>query len=306
LSGWPQIRFRLAAVATVALAVTLVARSQDKAAGAGEAPTRPDAIAGAKKEFERIKSVREESRLSTGGLPRFGVPELPAQLPLPVIVPNRKISPVEPKPGNWLVDAMEKQKISSDSGGTDSRPRGRRSRNGLDEESVTNEEFEPRRSGESGHDRKTDQAPTPIVINPLTRFLGEWMTPQDYALLKPGLTQSFDPREGAKNFTSTHTPGSSLTLGGLNDFAFGGQGSAPSVSVASPQRDNPYLDPIKLELPVRMSTGNPGANALPATPAPRVPAATAPSPAQMPPSTKIPEFAKPPPDDRYFKQLKRF
>jgi hypothetical protein len=75
---------------------------------------------------------------------------------------------------------------------------------------------------------------------------------------------------------------------------------------APPTRENPFLPSLKSDSQVP-SSGSPARNRVPppvVLPAPR--AAIAPSPAPLPPAqSTIPDFAKPPSDDKYFKQLNR-
>ena len=118
---------RRAAVAAVAFAFAPEARPQDSnPASPNEARAQPDAIAGAKKDFQSIKSVRDEALLPKSGLPRVSLPELPARSPSPGVVTNPTTPPREAKPGNWLVEAMEKPDTLRNPRGADARSRDRR------------------------------------------------------------------------------------------------------------------------------------------------------------------------------------
>jgi hypothetical protein len=133
--------------------------------------------------------------------------------------------------------------------------------------------------------------------NPLNAFLADWMTPKDYALLKPGLqssgTSTVALPAGPK--VSIAQPGSAL---------FGNQASLLS-SEASPApvtkpTENPYLQALNEPAPVVTVPPTPPANPVPA------PAVAPALPVPPQPQSKIPEFAKPATDNKLFKPLKRF
>ena len=290
---------RIAAAAAFALGWAQM-RAQNPSVDAMASGTAADAIAGAKKDFEAIKSARDAALLPKGGLPRVSLPELPASAPSAGTGMKAKIAPPDPKPGNWLVDAMEKQSSARNSREKDPRSRERRSRlrfceatEGADEQASTH--------------RTGDREPgdTSLVVNPLMSFLGDWMTPQDYALLKPGLTQSFDPAFDARNPAALGTPGIAATLGGVDEFAFGRLPSTPTASVPSALPENPYLQSLQpdfLPAPAGSVSEPVSVSSIPAATSR---SAMSPPPQPIPP-TRIPEFARPPADDKYFKQLKRF
>jgi hypothetical protein len=124
-------------------------------------------------------------------------------------------------------------------------------------------------------------------------------------LLKPGLMQTFDPRPDAKTSSLLAPPGSSLTSGGLNDFALGIATMAQPSTTARQPRENPYLESLKPE-PAGNSLAALKAVTLPPPRVQSVSSTVVSPPTSTPPQTKIPEFAKPAADDKYFKQLKRF
>jgi hypothetical protein len=141
-------------------------------------------------------------------------------------------------------------------------------------------------------------APGQAVPNPLNSFLAEWMTARDYALLKPGLQSS-----GATAASLPTSPG-----------------SEPAVSVilpVTPKREvpaakpgeNPYLEILNEPSPaVAAPPSTVATNANPAVPSPAPPVLLPPVPPTPAPApqSKIPDFAKPATNDKYFKPLKRF
>ena len=233
-------------------------------------------------------------------MPNVILPQLPAASPTVTLGTKQKIAPSDAKSRNWLIDGIEKQDGARNSRGQNSRPRDRDGKSISRDDNPDESEQKVRPSTVS----KEDEAETPAVINPLASFLGDWMTPQDYALLKPGLAQSFDPSVNAKSPTGLSAPGIAGNVGAVTDFAFSGVGS-PQPPVAPPVTgENPYLQSLKpdLSIPSIATRSNVVSPPPMRAPIPMV----APPQSMPPPQTKIPEFAKPPTDDRYFKQLKRF
>ena len=277
----------------------------------------PDAIAEARKEFETIKSVREAALLPESRMPKLGVPELSLPTtPSAVSGPKPKQNPRDPKSSNWLVDAMAKETNTSAGRTPESRSKERKARsNSKNHDDGSRGEgargFEARESAAAGSEReqrdeREEDVTAAVVVNPLNAFLGEWMTPQDYALLKPGLT----PKEGsgvAGNVAGL--PGSlgvTLPGNGLKDLSFGGPVASSNPPPTSP-RENPYLQSLKPDAAVTSTLNRSRPTETSMVPnAPRQAPMVAPTPPVTPPPSKIPEFAKPPTDDRYFKQLKRF
>jgi len=81
--------------------------------------------------------------------------------------------------------------------------------------------------------------------------------------------------------------------------------SEPANFLPPIQRENPYLQSLKSEASVIPTGGRP--TIMPLDPIPRsTPPAIVAPPVPAAPPTKIPDFAKPGSDDKYFKQLKRF
>ncbi len=139
------------------------------------------------------------------------------------------------------------------------------------------------------------------VANPLAGFLNDWMTPQDYALLKPGLAESFETRSDSNK--SPDLPKTAEIRGGIDGLLLGGNASPAMRAPAA--RENPYLESLKVDLPATpaVTTARPSMPIAAPTPA-RAGIVAPPPPASV--ANKIPDFAKPPTDEKYFKPLKRF
>jgi len=300
----------------------------------GPAPAAPgDSITATKREFDSIKALRDPALPASakGTLPNLQVPELHTTTPDAARRAKQKQAEAAAKAkksgtGNWLVDAMEKDaRTQAGDRGSASDGSGRRTRDGRSDaasEDLLETDAEARSllAGDetaSGLEAARDERRTerksveerPNVVNPLTQFLGSWMTPQDYALLRPGLDDS-----GRRN----DVPGGAGGSAGGGGLA-GGESAAqlaflesrPVSPANAPVRENPFLQALELPAsPAGSSLSAPSANftlpemsAAPAS-APLLPATTvAPTPA---PRSTVPDFAKPALEEKYFKQLKRF
>lgn len=307
MSGRVPARLRRAIATALGLGLAVAARTQEKGSAEGGPVASRDAIAEAKSDFDKIKSARDAALLPDGRLPRIAVPELSMPTaPSPTVALQNKIPSREPKPANWLVDAVEKQGSSRDGKGLDSRSRDRRNlANTQSEAELPEADRGARKLAESDESReRRDQRDTPkskpVVFNPLTAYLGDWMTPQDYSLLKPGLGTDPETGTAAKSLAASGAPGVVLPTGGITDFSFG-IANAPAKTFP-PARENPYLQSLKPESPGAMEVKS--VISPPVAIMPRAPVTAAPP--QPVPTPKIPDFARPSEDDRYFKQLKRF
>ena len=265
---------------------------------AAEAPPSPlksrtdsdESLATVKRDFEAIKSAREATGKSSVDLPRLTAPELQTEVRRPAA--PKAPAPVK-KSANWLVDAVEASKPGARGEQTPEENAGALA---FSAETRTENDAGPTQRGKARPtDRKTGQT-TETVVNPLTSFMAGWMTPQDLALLRPGMggptaaesiSRGERPREFAEQSASGVSPGKGSEL-------FATREKAPLVSAAP--RVNPFLESIGSPAIAPM-------RAILPTPS-RAPLAPAVEP--IPAKSKVPEFAKPPEDEKYFKQLKRF
>jgi hypothetical protein len=273
--------------------------SQEKTAGGIAAPA-PDAIAAAKKEFEGIKSARDAALTPKAGLPRASVPELSMPSASPNIgATQKKIGP-EAKSPNWLIEAMEKPERERDLRGKSSGSRDRqRSSDSREERSARTDEA-ARASVRADDD---GEANARAVFNPLTQYLGDWMTPQDYALLRPGL--AVDAGIDLKSVTGFGPLDTVGSVPGAIGLKGGELDLRTSTTTLSAPRENPFLQALSPDVGVTSIPGSTKPVALPPSRSPQ-PATIAPPPPLPSAQSKIPDFARPPTDERYFKQLKRF
>ena len=268
----------------------------------------PDALTRAQRDFDTIKATRNGTLLpARPDVPRVAVPEwqgVPAPTPS---IPLKSPAP-EAKSPTWLIDAMKKETASGESrsAGNDERKRDQRlSTNALSSEHEVSASARATETDSREMRERSDRETTARVINPLERYLGDWMTPQDYSLLKPGIAESLGQRTDVKRETTAFDATS--IAGGLASLAGGASPAAtqsvPGVNSAPLVRENPYLQ--SLSTPPTITIAPPPRAPSPAsvfTP----PATLGTPPVNAPAPARIPDFARPVNDEKYFKQLKRF
>ncbi len=260
-----------------------------------------DSIATAKREFDAVKSLRDFGPQAKGGLPRMSVPEM--QTGASAALPSQKLKTPEgeKRPANWLVDAMAKQSAARSGPGRESETRT------LEQaQERTERREEDLKGGGPANERKERHASN----NPFARFLGDWISPQDYALLKPGLEQSFSSDASGPNGPKVAALGESFALKpttGLESID-GFEPKSQPFGENTPARENPYLQ--ALANPVTAAAVSSLARPVPAmTPPPATSKIGLPAEFQTgvtPPKKHVPDFVRPTTDEKYFKQLKRF
>lgn len=291
----------LAGGALVLCAANDLVAADEKAAPSTVPSPSDDAISVARREFDAVKSARETPGVPKSGLPRMSVPELHPVAPpaSPWTAPKTPASANKNKTENWLVDAMEKSP-----GSRPERERSLSDRERADRLSPKNGDEAIEKRDDAAREQTDERKPATAAANPLAQFLGTWMTPQDYALLKPGIEEAFDPRAAGSSGRVPEAPTSSFALPLLPgaDGMFGSS-AAPQRAAPPAPRENPYLANLTF---------------VPAGPPPALPVVTSvplrnteiktppPLPPPVVPKSPIPDFAKPAADEKYFKQLKRF
>jgi len=299
---------RLLVAGSLFLCATAAASAAAEAATAVESE---DSIAAAKRDFETLREARDRTLQVKGEGPRLTVPELQTAAPAPR-TPRR--SPREEqeellrkkKSANWLVEAMEKTP------GTRS-TQGRRAPE--KPEDLPGSAANP--MAETGlpasHPVEADapaandriEAPPP---NPLAPFLEGWMSPQDYALLKPGLQPASDtagsPGIGSSGAQAGFVGSATEPLSG-SSLMTGTE--RPGFTGPTRPPENPYL-PGLTDGPSPLSGFSPPVQPVAAAIAPLAPVIhSAPSTAPVPPpASKVPDFVRATRDEQYFKPLKRF
>lgn len=304
-------RTPVAAVAALLGACPLPA--QEKSASAPPAETRDatEALLQAQRELALIKAARDGvTAPSKSGAPQLQVPDFSP--PASVSAGVRPRPPAtESKSSNWLVDAMKKEPVVRESrrGGSEEREK-----EWGDAAPLREREKEAASSSRSGRDlvdAKERTTTAARATNPLDRYLGNWMSPQDYALLKPVATESTGQfgdwkRDGGLDVPSGISgtaPGDAPALNGLLPAD---RPDVAGVNAAS-RKENPFLQALNAP-PVPATLPPPVAKAAPASGAPvpapfLAPVSTAPVAAE---AGAIPAFARPSESDKYFKQLRRF
>lgn len=278
-----------------------------------QAPT-DDSIAAAKRDLDSLKKSSNAAAAGSqsNALPPISVPLVKSDDVLepttaatnPPTIDDAKAA--EKKKANWLVDAMMKPKDSRDG----EEKRGRKlSRDPHDDLSADADEKKAdggRRGDDAkGNDDGSDAVKSPTVTNPLAQYMANWMSPQDYALLRhtvdaTHVTES-NPAPPAASLSAPPTADGLTALGGIDADAI----AAPrSNSKPSTPADNPYL--AALALPDATPPPAPPPPAPSVAPSASAPPLFAPPPPPEEQKPTIPDFAKSLEDDKIFKPLKRF
>ncbi len=315
---------------------------------AGPANAGPDPLGAATRELDALRQSRAQgATLPERSLPRFTVPDVKANAgvgPLPASDGSSPRSSNAPRMGhepNWLIEAMTRGRDD------EQRRNGRqgRGRAPLGVESSIREQGDEGRSDRmqshdpSGPRRDVSGRPAeansdvPATENPLDPFLASWMSPADYALLRPGVGTKGAGLSGA---------GDALGVARRADWTelIRGGGSIGQVDARSPsvapgmpggraggEPTNPFLAglegvsrPADTSGPVafgglahgqstadgerRMSAGPASAPLPGGISGPSLPATSDLRPGA--PGRPVPDFAKPKTDEKLFKPLKRF
>ena len=278
----------------------------------------------AKRDLEAAKGSRIKELDGGWRDLREAVPPVPSpSAPVaPTPAPRSEMRPSAEKNGrNWLVEAMERK-----SGPADLKGEGRTERagryalrevnfsesTGREDQSATEETAQDSRTEdrESNTARKRD-----AELNPFARYLKDWVSPQDFALLQSTLAA---PREANANaakpadYVSAQTTdisaATAVTRSSASSLAelFGGRTAGAEVpNGRSRGSENPFLQFLPGE---GASSRNPPASGLPSPATPLVkPAPSVHAPAVVPiPRGAVPDFVRPIADDKLYRQLKRF
>jgi hypothetical protein len=284
------------------------------AAWAGDPPAPAgDSIADAKKDLATIK-VNVGQQDSGAALPTLDMKDVspgPAggRLEVPEArTPDKETSldPAKKKEGtgNWLVDAMDKK--SDRSAGSKAR----------DKDDLLKGDADPLRGDkdastlEETRDKAGPREEAQPVYNPLDSFMGGWVSARDHDLLLPSSRGDGLPLAGLERAHADTLPGLDLGQGGApGEGLFAApEGAAPGDSRAG---SNPYFAALDLssapQAKAFFSPEGPGSNpfGLPDLSSGVSSMGAAAKPADSEHSY-VPDFALPPDDDKYFKQMKRF
>jgi hypothetical protein len=288
-------------------------------ARAGDAPPPPDtdSIAAAKRDFDSIKG---STAPAVGGMalpsidmkdlgPTPGSPLLEAPTPLPTDK-DLSLDPTKKKAGtgNWLVDAMEKNKDGTTKSGKPGddllKDDADLAADGDKEEGRGGKEAQANTEAREGSGPKE----TSHVYNPLDSFMGSWISARDHDLLVPS-TKGDAQTEGDAAKTRPETPGTDvIPAGSLVDMLL----PAPDTAgwTDSKVEANPYIGPTDTDpsTAVKIFSAPEGSGFSPFEPLGPVGGSTSSGVGTAPIDTSrsfVPDFAQPQ-DDPAFKQMKRF
>jgi hypothetical protein len=205
--------------------------------------------------------------------------------------------------GNWLVDAMDKK--SDRSPGSKSR----------DKDDLLKGDLDPLRgdkdaaSLEDSRDKAGPKEQAEPVYNPLDSFMSGWVSARDHDLLLPSAKGDGLPSPGLERTHGDLLPGLDIGPGGAAEGLF----AAPEGAASGDSRagSNPYLAALDLapapQVKAFLSPEGLGSNpfGLPDLSSGVSSMGAAAKPADNERSF-VPDFAQPPDDDKYFKQMKRF
>jgi hypothetical protein len=223
---------------------------------------------------------------------------------LPKPAPKKKTPAellAEKKSANWLVDGVMKKDEKDPKDELDPSDK-TLSELATDSASASSEMPDTKKESTS----KSEPAKNSPKLNPLTRYMASWMTPQDYTLLKsssPAATPASlltrvdgaPSANAASDFASSADPSGALDLMAISKTA--------AVANAAPSA-NPYLQSF---MPPPQNIPNFSAPAAAFTPPPSMDQnVSTPAPGPASGKSRMPDFAKPAADEKYFKQLKRF
>lgn len=308
-------------LAVTVLATCIVAFAAEPAPAEPAPVTRKEtppgeALDAARRDFQTLKATRDPAQQQKAALPKLGMPSMSTG-----VVEPQPIGPLRPEPAtppggkspNWLVDAMNKSEREAAGRHGDRRPD-----RGLEDFRGDPAMLRARERAPAGREDsrlpsvggKSQGVGVDDARNPFSRYLGDWMTPRDYAVLKPALDVPMDSRTGAEGRSPPPLPMSPLPVGITTPDASRG---LPAAKLAAAPRENPYLQappPVaSAAVTPPRTTGNaasPAASFTPGVPVARPAATVAPAAPQPATRSQIPDFLKPARDEKYFKQLKRF
>jgi hypothetical protein len=293
------------------------------ARAADPAPAPADSIAAAKADLAAIRAPQAQNE-ATPVMPSLDMKDISVgpsvQSPdLGAILanPDGELGPDGLKKkkegtGNWLVDAMDKEALDK-KGDHSAAARGKEKDDILKgDPDQTRDGSRLGKDGLPAEDTRAKSASAeaaPPAYNPLDSFMSSWVSAKDHDLLLPASKGDGLAGEVAK---SRSDPLQSLELGPASapsDAAVPGLDAAALADLK--QAPNPYLADLDTPAAAPMRTFS----------APDLPAfgpvdAIEPAPSaavngfeSKPADTShsfIPDFAQPPDDDKYYKQMKRF
>jgi hypothetical protein len=280
---------------------------------AGDAPA--DAIADAKQDLASIKAPAGQQDPSAtlptlqmrdiGAVPAANTPRLPT------LSEREKEDALDPSKskkgtGNWLVDAMEKRADSPKDG------KGR-DRDDLLKGDLGLAKGEEREGlmADSAREKADPKEAAASVYNPLDSFMSGWISAKDHDLLLP--SSKGEGPLGSEGSRARPDPLPGLDLGASSSAVENliSQTDLASLSDSVRSAPNPYLTLLDLSpAPQIRSFAAPEGQGISLPGLSESSLGTSSSGFDARPAdgnrSFIPDFAQPPDDDKYFKQMKRF
>jgi hypothetical protein len=287
------------------------------AARAGDPPPADDSIAAAKRDLAAIKAPAGSQDPSAalpalqmkdiGPMPGASGPQLPNlsdQEKEDALDPSKK----KRSTGNWLVDAMDKK--ADEQKDPKSRYRDKEELLRADQDLLKGDEKDAQ-MGDATREKSDSKEVANSVYNPLDSFMNGWISAKDHDLLLPssrgeGLTGS----EGAKGRAEL-LPGLDLGASSAAVESLISPADVEGLADSAKAGPNPYLALLEFQAApqVRFFSAPDGLGAGITGP-PDISRGLSTSGVDRPPAEAsrsfIPDFAQPPDDDKYFKQMKKF
>jgi hypothetical protein len=261
------------------------------------------------KELKADAAARDASPRSAG--PSLSVPALnvsPANpAPTPSPLPSEAVTK---RSENWLVDGVMKPKPSRiGDPATTEKPAARRNRSEsvsdrgeLEDETAQADGSKSSEARERQSEEEERRERSRTTFDPMARFMADWLTPGDYALLRPAVSGN----ASTSALPGEPAPVASDLSAALESWSTGGAGGIGDPKVPLPgakPADNPFLQFLTppetpaapLSPPVTFAPPPPAPLATPAAPV-----------EERRPTSNLPDFVRPTSDDKYFKPLKKF
>ena len=287
------------------------------AARAGDPPPADDSIAAAKKDLASIKAPAG-SQDPSAALPALQMKDIGpvpgATAPqMPTLTEQEKEDALDPSKkkhstGNWLVDAMDKK--ADEQKDPKTRDREKEDLIKADQDLLKGDDKDAQ-VAEATREKADSKEVANSVYNPLDSFMNGWISAKDHDLLLPsskgeGLTGS----EGAKGRADL-LPGLDLGASSAAVESLISPSDAEGLADSARSGPNPYLALLEFQTAPQVRFFSP-------------PEGLGAGPAGLPDVTRglstsgvdraaadasrsfIPDFAQPPDDDKYFKQMKKF
>ncbi len=279
-----------------------------------QAQPEPRTLEGVRQDLQDIKASKAEITRPRVELPSISGPELPAaSSPMPSLQARDSQAAVRVKSANWLLDAMSGTAVNTEEEEKLLLLTGEKTETELQLEKRFRLPGEKTGKAPSGlHKKPVDMdrnfSSQLTIENPLTAFMGDWISQRDHALLlRKATSDSASNRPLVSLSAITDYRGAGMLIG--TSFS-ADRTAAPTnaFSLSTPTSENPYLQTLLPPLPESPTMG-PDVSALgqPRSDPRSVPINLRNEPSVTAGKPPVPaELAKPEDDKKYFPQLRRF